>query len=183
MCGALGGGQGPFSRAHGVTWLQQRQYLMKPSPLGGFSWCLSSKELACNAGETGDVGSNPGLGRSPRGRKWQPTSVFLPGKSHGQRRLMGYSLWGHRASDTTEHAHRHLTGGGKHGERGREEEPGACEERQRSGRRRGHATQPQAAPLGPQGTSSWGWGWGRHPDGTVKAPSSPEPGRLDTEAV
>ena len=27
--------------------------------------------------------------------KWQPTPVFLPGKSHGQRNLVGYSLWGH----------------------------------------------------------------------------------------
>ena len=27
--------------------------------------------------------------------KWQPTPVFLPGKSHGQKSLAGYSLWGH----------------------------------------------------------------------------------------
>jgi len=32
-----------------------------------------------------------------RRRKWQPTSVFLPGKSHGQKRLMGYSPWGHKS--------------------------------------------------------------------------------------
>ena len=30
------------------------------------------------------------------GRKWQPTAVFLPGKSHGQRSLAGYSPWGHK---------------------------------------------------------------------------------------
>ena len=29
-------------------------------------------------------------------RKWQPTPVFLPGKSHGQRSLVGYSPWGHK---------------------------------------------------------------------------------------
>ena len=29
-------------------------------------------------------------------RKWQPAPVFLPGKSHGQRSLVGYSSWGHR---------------------------------------------------------------------------------------
>ena len=40
-------------------------------------------------------------------RVWQPTPVFLPGESHGQRRLMGYSPWGHKESDTTEHAHTH----------------------------------------------------------------------------
>ena len=35
-------------------------------------------------------------------RKWQPTSVFLPGESQGQRSLVGYSPWGHKESDTTE---------------------------------------------------------------------------------
>ena len=30
------------------------------------------------------------------GRKWQPTPTFLPGKSHGQRSLAGYSPWGHK---------------------------------------------------------------------------------------
>ena len=35
-------------------------------------------------------------------RKWQPTPVFLPGESHGQRNQAGYSPWGHKESDTTE---------------------------------------------------------------------------------
>ena len=35
-------------------------------------------------------------------RKWQPTPVFLPGESQGQRSLMGCHLWGHTESDTTE---------------------------------------------------------------------------------
>ena len=35
-------------------------------------------------------------------RKWQPTSVFLPGESQGQRSLVGCHLWGHTESDTTE---------------------------------------------------------------------------------
>ena len=34
--------------------------------------------------------------------KWQPTPLFLPGKSHGQRNLVGYSPWGCKESDTTE---------------------------------------------------------------------------------
>jgi len=38
-------------------------------------------------------------------RKWQPTPVFLPGKSHGQRNLVGYSPWGRKESDTTERLH------------------------------------------------------------------------------
>ena len=35
-------------------------------------------------------------------RQWQPTPVFLPGESQGQGSLVGYRLWGHTESDTTE---------------------------------------------------------------------------------
>ena len=38
----------------------------------------------------------------PWRRKWQSTPVFLPGESHGQRSLVGYSPWGHKELDTTE---------------------------------------------------------------------------------
>ena len=38
----------------------------------------------------------------PWRRKWQPTPVFLPGESHGQRSLVGYSSWGREELDTTE---------------------------------------------------------------------------------
>ena len=38
-------------------------------------------------------------------RKWQPTPVFLPGKSHGPRSLIGYSPWGLKESDTTKRLH------------------------------------------------------------------------------
>ena len=48
-----------------------------------FPGASGSKESASNAG---DLGSIPGLERY-----WQPTSVFLPGESHGQRSLAGYS--------------------------------------------------------------------------------------------
>ena len=41
----------------------------------------------------------------PWRRKWQPTSVLLPGKCHGWRNLVGYSPWGHKESDTTEQLH------------------------------------------------------------------------------
>ena len=37
-----------------------------------------------------------------RWRKWQSPPVFLPGESHGQRSLGGYSPWGRKESDTTE---------------------------------------------------------------------------------
>ena len=58
-----------------------------------------SKESVCNAG---DLGSIPGLGRSPREGNTGPTPVFWPGKFHGQRSLAGYSSWGCKESDTTE---------------------------------------------------------------------------------
>ena len=48
------------------------------------------------------TGFNSWVGKSPWRRNWWPTPVFLPGKSHGQRRLAGYSTWGHKESDTTE---------------------------------------------------------------------------------
>ena len=48
------------------------------------------------------LGFFPGLGRFPWRRAWQPTSVFLPGESHGQRCLAGYSPWDHKKLDMTE---------------------------------------------------------------------------------
>ena len=59
----------------------------------------------CNAGDAGDMGSIPSLGRSPGGGEYTP--VFLPGKFHGKKSLVGYSLWGHNESDMTEHTHTH----------------------------------------------------------------------------
>ena len=41
-------------------------------------------------------------------RKWQSTPALLPGKSHGQRSLIGYSPWGSKESDTTERLHFHI---------------------------------------------------------------------------
>ena len=51
--------------------------------------------------------SLPTLGTSWR-RQWHPTPVLLPGKSHGQRSLVGCSTWGHEESDTTEQLHFHF---------------------------------------------------------------------------
>ena len=47
--------------------------------------------------DIGDEGSVPGL-EDPWRRAWQPTPVLLPGESHGQRSLVGYSPWGLRES-------------------------------------------------------------------------------------
>ena len=50
------------------------------------------------------------LGNMPWRRKWQPTPVFLPGKSHGWWSLVGYCPWGCKESDITEQLHfrRHI---------------------------------------------------------------------------
>ena len=52
---------------------------------------LVIKNPPANAGDIRDVGSIPGSGRSPGGGHDNPTPVFLPGKSHGQRNLVDYS--------------------------------------------------------------------------------------------
>ena len=47
-------------------------------------------------------GFNPCFRKIPWRRNWQPTPVFLPGKSHGWKSLVGYSPWGRKELDTTE---------------------------------------------------------------------------------
>ena len=54
-------------------------------------------------------GFDPWVRKIPWRREWQPTPVFLPGKSRGQRNLTGHSSWGHKESDMTERAHTYLT--------------------------------------------------------------------------
>ena len=53
-------------------------------------------------------GFNPWVGKIPWRRKWQPTPVFLPGKSHGPRSLVGYCPWDRKESDMTERLHFHF---------------------------------------------------------------------------
>ena len=63
------------------------------------------KESTCQCRRCKRCGFNPWVGKTPWSRKWQPDPVFLPGKFHGQRSLVGYSPWGRKESDTTECAH------------------------------------------------------------------------------
>ena len=64
-------------------------------------WC-NGKESACQCRR---CMFDPWVGKITWRRKWQPTPVFLPGKSHGQKSLAGYSPWGHKELDATEHTH------------------------------------------------------------------------------
>ena len=59
------------------------------------------KNLPASAGDVRDVGSILGW-EDPLEEAWQPTPVFLPGESHGQRTLAGYSPWAYKELDTTE---------------------------------------------------------------------------------
>ena len=61
--------------------------------LHGLPGWLRGKESVCNARDAGEVGSERSerVRKIPWRRAWQPTPVFLPGESHGQRRLAGYS--------------------------------------------------------------------------------------------
>ena len=59
----------------------------------GFSWWQSGKEHTCQCRR---CGFNPWVREIPWRRKWQPTPVILPGRSHAQRILVGYSLWGRK---------------------------------------------------------------------------------------
>ena len=68
---------------------------------------LVVKNPAAHAGDVRD-GFDPWVGKICWRRLWQPTPVFLPGESYGQRSLAGYSPWGHKESDMTERAGTHV---------------------------------------------------------------------------
>ena len=68
---------------------------------GGFPDGASGKEPPCQRRRTKRRQFSPWVGKIPWRRKRHPTPVFLPGKSHGQRGLVGYSPWGHKELDTT----------------------------------------------------------------------------------
>ena len=68
----------------------------------------SGKELACQCRRHKRPRFNPCVGKIPWRRKWQPTPVFMPGESHGQRSLVGYGPQGLKEMDmtkVTQHTH------------------------------------------------------------------------------
>jgi len=72
----------------------------------GFPGDSDSKETTCNVG---DLGSIPGLERSPGGRHVNPLQYSCLENSQGQKSLEGYSPWGHKESDTTKQLSTHST--------------------------------------------------------------------------
>ena len=63
---------------------------------------VKKTKTPANAGDLRNRGLTPGVGKIPWRRAPQPTPVFLPGESHGQRGLAGYSPQGHKEFGTTE---------------------------------------------------------------------------------
>ena len=67
----------------------------------GFPGGTVVKNAPANAGDMGDAAQSLGL-KDPLEEEMATCCVFLPGEVHGQRSLVGYSLWGCKGSNTTE---------------------------------------------------------------------------------
>ena len=65
----------------------------------GLPWYLSQKRNHLQCRRPGFV---PWVGNIPWRREWLPTTVFLPGESHGQKSQAGYSPWGRKELDKTD---------------------------------------------------------------------------------
>ena len=63
-------------------------------------WWLSQLRICQQCSRPG---FNPWVGKIPWRKEWQPTPVFLPGESHGQRSLVGYSPWGPKETEQLNH--------------------------------------------------------------------------------
>ena len=93
-----------FKTTSALLWVPLETYsenkdLNISSLFWGFPEWFRGKESTCQYRRHG---FNPWVGKIPWGRKWHPTPVFLPGKSHGQRNLGDYSPWSCEESDTIE---------------------------------------------------------------------------------
>ena len=87
----------PYAAAK--TWCSQIKSFPSPKQTDNkywsieLPWWLSGTESACQCRR---CRLNPWVGKIHSRRKWQLTPVFLPGESHKQRSLAGYSPWGHK---------------------------------------------------------------------------------------
>ena len=104
-------GMGFFTKKHRPTWFPPFYstpiqwcivLLMVCSPREGVSQ-VTQWESDCQCRRRKRLRFEPWVRNFPWRRKWQPAPVFLPGKFQGQRSLAGYSSWGCRELDTTEH--------------------------------------------------------------------------------
>ena len=108
QCSCLGNPMGQWSfwwaTVHGVTksWTRLSDFTFFLYTYMGFPGGASAKEPTCQRRRHNRHGFDPWVGKIPWRREWQPTPVFLPGESHGQRRLAGYSPWDRKESDRAE---------------------------------------------------------------------------------
>ena len=79
----------------------------KQEQIIGLPRWTSGEESTCQCMRCKRLRLDLWVGKIPWRRKWQPTPLFLSGKSGGQRSLAGYSPWGHRELGMTEHTHTH----------------------------------------------------------------------------
>ena len=84
-------------------WVTPAAFIM----MVGFPGGATGKESAYQSRKSKRCEFDPCVGKIPWSRKWHPTPVFLPGKLHGQRSLVGCRPRGHKELDTTEHTHTH----------------------------------------------------------------------------
>ena len=85
-------------------------FLRKSIRIHGLPWWLSGKKPTCQCRRHKRCGFDPWVVQIPWRRRWQPTPGFLPGKSHGQRSLIGCSPWASqrvRHDWATKHSERH----------------------------------------------------------------------------
>ena len=68
----------------------------------GFPSGAGGKDPACQCRRCKRCEVDPWVGKIPWRRAWHPSPAFLPGESHEQRSLVGYSPWGRKELDTTE---------------------------------------------------------------------------------
>ena len=80
------------------SWMKGSKNLHKESIR---KWNCTGKEAACQYRRCKRCRFDPWVGKIPWRRAWQPTPVFLPGESHGQRNLVGYSPLSHKELDMT----------------------------------------------------------------------------------
>ena len=57
------------------------------------TWASLVAQMVKNLPAVQETGFDPGVRKVPWRKEWLPTQVFLPGESHGQKSLAGYSPW------------------------------------------------------------------------------------------
>ena len=98
-----------FSGAIGLNSISNAIYVRwgPPSPLRGFPGGTSSQESTGQSRRHKRGTFNPWVRKIPWRRNGNPLQYSLPEKFHGQRNLVGYSVWGPKESDMYGHAHTH----------------------------------------------------------------------------